>query len=287
MSTISLRCTGESDAVNCVFDHGHKSIYIYVLQSLAAGMSLTNIDTKTPMSADPAHMLAIGLGGGRLHTYAVNHHPALHIDTVEISSNMLQMAQTYFGLQVCDIVTAYSDKKLRDFMQQSFISERCRSRVILADGSAFLAEAAKQKKVYDFVHIDMYDARVVDYVGDNGVGDGNSVTPELLLNVARVVHPSKGIALIYLIDDAQYDNYVTAVQRLFKRVIHLSVSGNSHILAAAHWEELGIAPGSIYRKGELNIDVPYLAQRVSKYASDHNYDSRLANEYKYVFKDLQ
>ena len=286
MSTISLKCDEVIDEVACSVDHSVNYMYIYIMAALSAGMSLSPIDTTIATEAPP-HMLVIGLGGGRFHTHAINHHAALHVDSVEISANMVQVAQSYFGFDACEVISVNSDESLREFLSKSFVSSACRSRVVVADGFAFLAEAVAQEKTYDFIVVDMFDTRVVEYAGDSGVGDGNIVTPTLLLNVAQALHANRGIALIYLIDDAMYDSHVLAIRRLFKRVIHLAISGNSHILAVSHWEDLGIAPGKRYVDGESNFDVSYLADRVEKYATSHNYESRLVHEYKYAFTVLQ
>ena len=52
-------------------------------------------------------VLALGLGGGRQVTYIHNHFPSTHIDVVECSADIIEVAHRYFNLPDDERITIY------------------------------------------------------------------------------------------------------------------------------------------------------------------------------------
>lgn len=47
---------------------------------------------------DPRRILVLGLGGGSLVRFLLQHYPQAHIDAVESRAALVEVARTYFGL---------------------------------------------------------------------------------------------------------------------------------------------------------------------------------------------
>ena len=79
---------------------------------------------------DVRHVLLLGLGAGNLHTYLLKKYPKLHIDTIEINPEVVQVAKKHFNLP--------NTKRLRIFTE---------------DVKKFIQEVHN----YDIVIVDVYD----------------------------------------------------------------------------------------------------------------------------------
>ena len=99
-------------------------------------------------------VLSLGLGGGDLHVFLLTHFPCMEVDSVEVNSDLVSMAETSMGLRsyICRLQTianSSSDSEggvelerlqtLRD--EQSQDGAPCRSRVIIGDAWDYISYA--------------------------------------------------------------------------------------------------------------------------------------------------
>lgn len=84
---------------------------------------------------DPRKILLLGLGGGTLAKFLLNHFPACRVDAVECRAAVAEIAYEYFGLP--------TDERLA---------------VHVSDGNAFVcAEADRREAEYDHILVDVFD----------------------------------------------------------------------------------------------------------------------------------
>ncbi|MFA4914031.1 MAG: fused MFS/spermidine synthase [Burkholderiaceae bacterium] len=105
----------------------------------------------------PQRMLLIGLGGGTLATTLATLVPDASIDSVEIDPAVVSMATRYFGYRISPM-----------------------QRVHIADGRAFIVDAAEKHERYDMVLLDAFSD---DYI------PAHMMTREFLGHVRGVLAP--------------------------------------------------------------------------------------------------
>lgn len=111
-------------------------------------------------TASPTRVLLIGLGGGELPQYVVHHCPNVHVEAVELSSAVIELATRYFGLgetanatqriqvEQSDALEAVSGRARRSdrydavlvdcFAGSGVVPESCRKEAFAANVSAIL-----------------------------------------------------------------------------------------------------------------------------------------------------
>ncbi|MBU4610441.1 fused MFS/spermidine synthase [Achromobacter sp. GG226] len=87
---------------------------------------------------DPRRILVIGLGGGTLSRALVDVLPEAQVDTVEIDPAVLKVATEHFGF-----------------------AQGPRQTVHIADGRAFVEQAAAQGRQYDLIFLDAFDVTYI------------------------------------------------------------------------------------------------------------------------------
>lgn len=84
---------------------------------------------------DPRKILLLGLGGGTLAKFLLNHFPACRIDAVECRAAVAEIAYEYFGLPKDERLTVH-----------------------VSDGNEFVcAEADRREAEYDHILVDVFD----------------------------------------------------------------------------------------------------------------------------------
>tara|TARA_Y100001938_G_scaffold141560_1_gene211533 strand:+ start:989 stop:1561 length:573 start_codon:yes stop_codon:yes gene_type:complete len=94
---------------------------------------------------DPKHICILGLGAGNMHSYLLKKFPGLHIDTVEINPEIVEIAKKEFDLP--------NTKRLRIFIEdvKEFIKERHNYDIVFVDvynesGQVFLDDRWLKKQ---------------------------------------------------------------------------------------------------------------------------------------------
>jgi spermidine synthase len=148
-------------------------------------------------------MLLLGVGGGSLISMIQKQFPDCHVDAVDIDSEIIKIAKTYFGFQHKRNVTWH-----------------------ISDAFAFVQHAVKKHdSAYDLIIIDLYVGRDI---------------PEFVWNCSflkyiQMLLAPKGSIFINVVHDERYINnmkkLVEILQSLFKRVQIHPIEYNTFFLA--------------------------------------------------------
>ncbi|MBF0425751.1 MAG: spermidine synthase [Magnetococcales bacterium] len=165
----------------------------------------------------PGRVLMIGLGGGTMARFLLDHFPECQIDAVEIVPEMPELARRYFGLP-----------------------QSSRLRVSIGDGADFLHFAARQAVVprYDLLLVDAFDA----------AGMAATIYAEAFFRDCRALLTDNGVMAVNLSRGREevFRQSLAAIDLLFDqatRQFRPEGSNNVILLAACRPESLRLRPG--------------------------------------------
>ena len=191
----------------------------------------------------PASMLILGLGGGELHSFMRHYYPQIRVVTVELSHTVVEEAQRLYGVDVCAVhdglpVDADVDVDVgreadggADADAHTHVDE-CMSQVVVGPAQDVLFNmsmalaATDQGRVmgrglysFDYLVSDIYDLGVAYWVEGGQPSDSGSSNPAATADVVRlargVLHPTRGLAMVYVHRDGRYMHYRAALREGF------------------------------------------------------------------------
>jgi spermidine synthase len=143
-------------------------------------------------SQNSSRVLVLGLGGGELSQYLLHHCPGMHVDAVELSSDVISLARNYFGLgeseqkfaerlniEHADALTAVEERALTAqysydtilvdcFSGKGEVPETCRSRdlaqkvkELLKPTGVFLQNIWHYSKQNEAVHAEFENTKAI------------------------------------------------------------------------------------------------------------------------------
>ncbi len=100
---------------------------------------------QSHFQGDPLQILILGVGGGSVIKILRSYFPSTHITAVDIDPTMIEISQTYFGL---DKVSGLS--------------------LVCADAQKYVVKARKSRITYDLILVDIFiGAYIPDFVSDD------------------------------------------------------------------------------------------------------------------------
>lgn len=122
-------CAGGCGECPCEFDASHPPSSHYMK---------TMFEQMAPWctSKNQTRVLSIGLGGGEMPQFLLEHCPNMHIETVELSEDVIMVARNYFGLGVAE--------------------EKYKGRLLVEEADALQAVTQKAANSYDLVLVDCF-----------------------------------------------------------------------------------------------------------------------------------
>jgi hypothetical protein len=158
------------------------------------------------------------------------------------------------------------------------------SRVFIGDAWEFCriyakstTAAVQHKKYYRYIQCDLFDANVVT---PSSQGDTNNngflADPHNVANLAAIVDPACGMAVIHLHSGPRLAEYLTLLRQAFVSVVVLR-AGSSFVVVAAHVSLCSDSDGDFY-----SVDGrEKMAQRLANFGERHGYHPQISQGAKY------
>jgi len=316
-------CTPIRDTLNTLYHTTIGVVAMSMSKALAAHTpSLQEHKLSLLFSEDcesPLRMLSLGLGGGELHGALLERFPCIGVDSVEIESVVIEVAQSHFHLGVCEVTdnmlpvtnsvttstTCASDEDCKSGSARSvpgnhITGDACRSRVFQYDARAFVREAAERGDLtWAFVVLDVFNASFTQWEGYPGEGLSNIVVDReelrfMLTAVRDITDPTVGLVILHLHKDSMYEVYMNVVNSLFESVIHVNVDENEGVIIASRYAGLGVlgaisASESVTNEEQddwLCGDPHGSAEAIVDFARKHGYGVREAMSLRYAVRGM-
>ena len=158
-----------------------------------------------PAMADPQRILIIGIGAGSLLRFCHHHFPQCHIDAVDSSSRVIDLARGYFRLPDCAQV-----------------------RVHCCEGHAYLRDIA-ENRYYDHILVDAFD--------HNGMSETVYTAPFFQLCAKALNENGKLSCNIWSGDNQRLQKIWEAMHKIFPGFLHVPIPGKGNIVVLAGPEQ--------------------------------------------------
>lgn len=148
------------------------------------------------LNPNASHFLCIGLGGGSIPKFLLNHLPDCQVDIIELRKLVIEIARDYFGLQQDHRMTLYA-----------------------GDGRDFVI--SRQEKRYDYIFVDAYS--------DHGISE--AVTDAVFIESAHSILNPGGIFAINLWSEPKkvFKSTLKVMKKIFSnQVLFLPVSDRTN-----------------------------------------------------------
>ncbi len=218
--------------------------FLAAFKSTAVGKQVTASEASgSPLL--PSSMLILGLGGAELHNFMIGYYPNMTVTTVEVSQAVVDTAQSYFGLEACQVLSLAEAVATQQATSAGTpgtpgTPSSCRSRVIVGSaedaviqlarpststnetgkGAVFVAAAG-----YDYLVSDVYDLLTGYWFAsdmDENLQSNPSWVVDLVSRSKALLNRNRGVAMFYVHSDAMLPKIIAAVKENFAGKLQLS-----------------------------------------------------------------
>lgn len=174
-----LECACEPDTSHLQFSYMED-----MMNEVKPMCELAAVDSFRPADAGPFHILLIGLGGGALPEYTVQHCPkGIRMESVEFDPRVIDAATGFFGLHLKQGVNSVEN----------------------GDGGAAVAKRAQNGDKYDVVMVDAFQSA--------GKVPDSCKNTKFIQNVKKILRPQG--KLIQQIWSPQYEQVIEDYKKIF------------------------------------------------------------------------
>jgi len=229
----------------------HYQVVVLSAMSLSPTLSQSLKATSLASGTQRPRFLNLGLGGGEFHSFLYSSHPHLHVDTVELSENVVNVATSAFGFNSVCAVYKTDETITRALIEQgegekgtNHSIEDCRSRIFVSNGWNFLSKVVSftlsssspspssssslpvsSLYTYNYIYVDIFgsDASAWNGVYKEGISNippprqrTNSSSISTLQALRLALDPHDGLLFYHIHMDSQFDGLVQEITKEFE-----------------------------------------------------------------------